>query len=362
MRKQQSTHAFASAMFRNTSRRVLLAAACAMVSIAASAQVYPSFTAGGKTDLRTDVTPVITNIPSGESALVYRDSRTGNVAVSLSTDGLTWSSPVDTGVATNHPIAATEILDTNFATLLYILVYTGDAYQYITSTDGVTFTPPQPVALSNGGRKLRPHFKPGLVWYDNNLYLSVVDTAPGSPDAIDVLAAPIGQPSSFSSVSWLSDIPTRSGSSLTVFTIPGSRFEALALAYTTGPEKNPVLRTWLDFTENQGEPDSFTSVTDTAVRMAGTPQLVSFTPVGFTADLNLYIFGRSVDDGHHLVAVDYAWPNFEPAVFEPPQQYEQTLSRSPAAGYTSAGQLLVGFQSRDGNKIHTDTAPYGGRQ
>jgi hypothetical protein len=361
MRKQQSTHAFVAAA-RNTSRRVLLAAACAMVSIAASAQVYPSFAANGKTDLRTDVTPVITNIPSGESAMVYRDSRTGNVAVSLSTDGLTWSSPVDTGVATNHPIAATEILDTNFATLLYILVYTGDAYQYITSTDGVTFTPPQPVALSIGGRKLRPHFKPGLVWYDNNLYLSVVDTAPGSPDAIDVLAAPIGQPSSFSSVSWLSDIPTRSGSSLTVIVLPGTRFEALAVAYTTGPEKNPVLRTWLDFTENQGEPDSFTSVTDTAVRMAGTPQLVSFSPVGFTADLNLYILGRAVDDGHHLVAVDYAWTNFEPAVFEPPQQYEQTLSRSPAAGYTSAGQLLVGFQSRDGNKIHTDTAPYGGRQ
>ncbi len=215
MRKNPSTHAFVAAA-RNTGRRVLLTAACAMVSIAASAQVYPSFTAGGKTDLRTDVTPVITNIPSGESALVYRDSRTGNVAVSLSTDGLTWSSPVDTGVATNHPIAATEILDTNFATLLYILVYTGDAYQYITSTDGVTFTSPQPVALSIGGRKLRPHFKPGLVWYDNNLYLSVVDTAPGSPDAIDVQAAPIGQPSSFSSVSWLSDIPTRSGSSLTL--------------------------------------------------------------------------------------------------------------------------------------------------
>jgi hypothetical protein len=69
-----------------------------------------------------------------------------------------------------------------------------------------------------------------------------------------------------------------------------------------------------------------------------------------------------VDDGHHLVAVDYAWPIFESAVFEPPQQYDQTLSRSPAAGYTSAGQLLVALQSMDANKIHTDTAPYGGRQ
>jgi hypothetical protein len=59
MRKQQSTHAFVAAA-RNTSRCLLLGIACAMVSIAASAQVYPSFTAGGKTDLRTDVTPSIT--------------------------------------------------------------------------------------------------------------------------------------------------------------------------------------------------------------------------------------------------------------------------------------------------------------
>ncbi|HEY3990995.1 MAG TPA: hypothetical protein VGM02_16975 [Acidobacteriaceae bacterium] len=357
MRKKQSTHSFASAMFRNTGRRLLLGAACAMLSIAASAQTYPSFTAGGETDLRTDVTPTIAYLSSGEPAMVYRDSRTGNVAVSLSADGVTWSSPVDTGVPTDHPIAAAN----DALGDLYIVVYTGGAYHYITSTDGVTFTPPQPLALSIGGRTLRPRFQPSLVFYDTNMYLSVVDAAPGSPDAVDVLVAPYGVPSSFSSFSWLSDIPTSSGSSLAVFTVPGSRFEALALVYTTGPEKHPVLRTWLDFDNNQGYPDNFSSVTDTAVRMAGTPQIVLFSPPGFTADVNMYIFGRSVGEEHHLLAVDYEWPNYEPATFLPPQRYEQTLSRSPAVGYAGT-QLLVAFRSKDGNKIQSYTAPYGGRQ
>jgi hypothetical protein len=353
MREKQSTHSFASAMFRNTGRRLLLGGACAMMSIAASAQTYPAFTAGGKTDLRTDVTPAIANFGEiGKTAMVYRDSRTGNVAVSLSADGVTWSSPADTRVATNDPLAAIDLFG-----VLHILVYTGGRYQYITSTDGVTFTQPQPVALSIGGRTLRPHFQPSLVWYDTNLYLSVVDATPGSPDAVDVLVAPYGDQSSFSSFSWLSDIPTTSGSSLTVFTVPGSRFEALALAYTTGPEKHPVLRTWLDFDNNQGFPDSFSSATDTAARMAGTPQIILFNPPGFTADVNMYLFGRSVGEERHLLAVDYEWPDSAPATFLPPQRYEQTLSRSPGVGYTPGGQLLVAFQSKDGNKIQTNTAP-----
>jgi hypothetical protein len=239
MRKQQTTSTFSATTLRSTRRRVLLGIACAMLSIAASAQTYPNFTAGGKTDLRTDASPSITplylphapgTVFTWKSAMAYRDSTTGNVAVSLSTDGITWSSPVDTGVATDEPIVAG-----NAQSGLYILVYTGGGYQYITSADGVTFTPPQPVALSIGGRTLRPHFQPGLTGYDTALYLSVVDTTPGSPDAVDVLVSnDDGQ--SFSSISWLSDIPTRSGSYLTVFVLPGTRFEALALAYTTGPE------------------------------------------------------------------------------------------------------------------------------
>jgi hypothetical protein len=350
MREKQSTHSFASAMFRNTGRRLLLAAACAMMSIVASAQTYPAFTAGGKTDLRTDVTPTIAYLSAGKIAMVYRDSRTGNVAVSLSADGVTWSSPVDTGVPTKDPIAAIDLFG-----VLHIFVYTGGTYQYITSTDSIHFTQPQPLNLSIGGRSLRPHFQPSLVGYDGNLYLTVVDAAPGSPDAVDVLVAASGVPSSFSSLQWLSDIPTSSGSSLAVFTVPGSRFEALALVYTTGPEKHPVLRTWLDF----DNPDSFSSATDTAVRMAGTPQIILFNPPGATAAVNLYIFGRSVGEEHHLLAVDYEWPFDELAIFEPPQLYEQTLSRSPAVSYTPGGQqLLVAFQSKAGNKIQTYTAPY----
>jgi hypothetical protein len=235
-------------------------------------------------------------------------------------------------------------------------VYTGGGYQYITSSDGVTFTPPHPVALSIGGRTLRPHFQPGLTGYDTALYLSVVDTTPGSPDAVDVLVSnDDGQ--SFSSISWLSDIPTRSGSYLTAYSVPYTRYQALALAYI-GPENHPALRTWLDFDNNQGSPDSFTSATDTAVRMAGTPQLIEFVPPGSNNNLDLYIFGRSVGEAGHLLAVDWAWPpDFQPSLFEPPQSYNRRFRHSPALSYTNAGQLLIAFQSMGGNRLQTYTAP-----
>jgi hypothetical protein len=92
--------------------------------------------------------------------------------------------------------------------------------------------------------------------------------------------------------------------------------------------------------------------------MAGTPQIILFNPPGFTAEVNMYIFGRSLGEEHHLLAVDYEWPASAPATFLPPQRYEQTLSRSPAVSYTPGGQLLVAFQSKAGNKIQTYTAPY----
>lgn len=361
MRETQKTSTFSATALRESGRRVLLGVACAMLSIAASAQIYPNFTAGGKTDLRTDESPAMTilylptapgELLNWEPAMAYRDSATGHVAVSLSKDGVHWSSPVDTGVATDKPIALTNTQSGG----LYILVYTGGGYQYITSPDGVTFTPPQPVALSIGGRTLRPRFEPGLTGYDTGLYLAVVDAAPGSPDAVDVLIS-YDDGQSFSSIALLSDIPTRSGASFTIFPEPGTRYSGLALAYTTGPEKHPVFRTFDDYKNCQCA-DDWSSNIITTVRMAGTPQLMTFQPPGSNNDLDLYIFGRSADEGHHLVAVDWAWIIYVSDTFEPPQSYNRDFRHSPALSFTRAGQLVIAFESKGGNRIQTYTAPH----
>ena len=284
--------------------------------------------------------------------MAYRDSTTGNVAVSLSKDGVNWSSPVDTGVAKDEPVAAGNTRSGG----LYILIYTGSGYEYITSTDGITFTPPQPVALSISGRTLRPQFEPRLTGYDTALYLSVVDAKPGSPNAIDVLVSEDdGQ--SFSSIAWLSDIPTRSAAALTAFSVPNSRYEVLALAYI-GLDHHPVLRTWLDYNNNQGYPDSFTADTATNVEMASTPALAAFTPPGSNNDLDMYIFGSSMGEAGHLVAVDWASPpNNQPPVFEPPQDYNRSFRHAPTLSVTRAGQLVIAFESMGGNQIQTYTAP-----
>jgi hypothetical protein len=287
-----------------------------------------------------------------EPAMAYRDSTTGKVAVTLSTDGVTWSSPVDTGVATDQPVAAGNTRSGG----LYILIYTGSGYQYITSADGITFTPPQPVALSIGGRTLHPQFEPRLTGYDTALYLSVVDAKPGSPNAIDVLVSEDdGQ--SFSSIAWLSDIPTRSAAALTAYAVPNSRYDALALAYI-GLDHHPVLRTWLDYNNNQGYPDSFTAYTATNVEMASTPALAAFTPPGSNNDLDLYIFGSSMGEAGHLLAVDWASPpNNQLPIFEPPQHYNRGFRHAPTLSVTRAGQLVIAFESTGGNRIQTFTAP-----
>ncbi len=361
MREKQTTSTFSATTLRKTGRRFLLTAACTMLSIAAGAQTYPTFTAGGSTALQTDKTPSMTllflppvqgQLLQWEPAMAYRDSTTGDVAVSLSKDGVTWSSPVDTGIATNEPVA----MGNTRAGGLYILVYTGSGYQYITSTDGITFTPPQPVALSISGRTLHPQFEPSLTGYDTGLYLSVVDAKPGSPNAIDVLVS-YDDGQSFSSIAWLSDIPTRSAAALTVYSVPNTRYEALALAYI-GLDHHPVLRLYSDSTNSGGDPGSFSAFTATNVQMASTPALLAFTPPGSNNDLDLYIFGYSMDEAGHLLAVDWASPpNNQPPIFEPPQHYNRSFRHAPTLSSTRAGQLVIAFESTGDNRIQTYTAP-----
>jgi hypothetical protein len=357
-RKQYLTHVIAALRHatRHTTHRVLLLLVITAVSLTARAQSpsYPAplnFDQGGATQLRTDRPPVLGNLPDGRSLLAYRGIETGTLEVSISEDGVNWSKPVDTGVRTNGAIAFSYSYNPESSALqTYLMVYTGGSFQYMTTQDGVTFTPPQSVKLSIDGREPVGSVSPSLSINGGSLALSLAEKTPGQPPAIDVLLSDQADGSSFTSLRWFSDVPAASGATVNSYAPLNSVEPVVGVVFTTRPDNDVFFAQY-----SEENPEWFS--TDTSLRVAGTPKWLH-TYYGF------YYFGRSVrDDGqvhddycshedHRLIETySYDGTNFAPI-----HTYNLFPKQGITVGFTPASRIIVAFQSREGDRIETHTA------
>lgn len=308
------------------------------ISVAATAQTYPTFTEGAKNPQTLASGSASPTLFSNGATLqmAYVDSSSGCIEIADTNNGYqfiqTNGTPICPGA--NTTVAATY---TSNGLLMVAYVLNDTLYTASSIDHGATFEP----VIAARGLTVAPTGRPSMIPYGYSANGVLIAYASGSDIYVTIDNTPGEYYGTFSpSIQIGSGYPATSNPSITTFN------NGAALVWCTGtgfpvvavlPETDPT------------NPLSPSSVTETTgIEIGGDP-----SPVAWKGDL--FIFGRSYYSADNLWAIGTKDGIF----FEPQQEYGQTLTNSPSVFVWGSGsQLTEAGRSNYGSNVWAYWANY----
>ncbi len=313
------------------------------ISVAATAQTYPTFTEGAKNPQTLASGSASPTLFSNGATLqmAYVDSSSGCIEIAYTNNGYQFTQTNGTPICpgANTTVAATY---TSNGVLVVAYVLNGTLYTALSNDGGATFGPVNAAweltVAPTGRPSMVPYGGPSVLMAyasGSGIYYTIYNTAPVTIN--DTFSPSVQIGSGYPATSNPSVTPFGTGGVEALVWLTGTGFPVVAIL----PPPDPSLPL--------NEPTPPTSVTETTgIEIGGDP-----SPVAWNG--GLFIFGRSYYSADNLWAIGTKDGIF----FEPQQEYGQTLTNSPSVFVWGSGsQLTEAARSNYGSNIWAYWANY----